>query len=93
MTTSCLWACFTPPRLTGFSLNVARWVVTNLRSESSYGKGNFSWTFALNGIAELYRWVGCGRALECGWVVVVRLFPGLVLVAGDAEHTNQRPSF
>jgi pimeloyl-ACP methyl ester carboxylesterase len=35
----------------GFSLEVARWVVTNLRRNAPQ---NFSWTFDLNGIADMY---------------------------------------
>ncbi|KAJ4757909.1 hypothetical protein LUZ62_068284 [Rhynchospora pubera] len=35
----------------GFSLEVARWVVTNLRRNAQQ---NFSWIFDLNGIADMY---------------------------------------
>ncbi|KAF8664050.1 hypothetical protein HU200_011330 [Digitaria exilis] len=40
-----------------FSVDVARWVATNLRPSDPLGQGsssNFSWTFDLNGISEMY---------------------------------------
>ncbi|OAY83257.1 Alpha/beta hydrolase domain-containing protein 11 [Ananas comosus] len=42
----------------GFSLDVARWVVTNLRQTSQpspSSSSSFSWVFDLNGIAEMYK--------------------------------------
>ncbi|KAK3166172.1 hypothetical protein QOZ80_1AG0042370 [Eleusine coracana subsp. coracana] len=40
-----------------FSLDVARWVATNLRRSSPLGpqSSGFSWTFDLNGISEMYK--------------------------------------
>ncbi|CAL4972788.1 unnamed protein product [Urochloa decumbens] len=41
-----------------FSVDVARWVATNLRRSSPLGQqssSNFSWTFDLNGISEMYK--------------------------------------
>ncbi|CAO2182114.1 unnamed protein product [Urochloa humidicola] len=41
-----------------FSVDVARWVATNLRRSSPVGQqssSNFSWTFDLNGISEMYK--------------------------------------
>ncbi|TVU36255.1 hypothetical protein EJB05_18181 [Eragrostis curvula] len=40
-----------------FSVDVARWVATNLRRNTPIGprsSSNFSWTFDLNGISEMY---------------------------------------
>ncbi|KAK9929979.1 hypothetical protein M0R45_027041 [Rubus argutus] len=41
----------------GFSRDVAQWVVTNLRATGPLGStpSTFSWTFDLNGIAEMYQ--------------------------------------
>ncbi|KAJ9567676.1 hypothetical protein OSB04_003642, partial [Centaurea solstitialis] len=40
----------------GFSNDVAQWVVTNLRqTNSSNSSAGFSWTFDLDGIAEMYQ--------------------------------------
>ncbi|KAF8025475.1 hypothetical protein BT93_F2346 [Corymbia citriodora subsp. variegata] len=40
----------------GFSMDVAQWVVTNLRpTESSDSPTSFSWVFDLEGIAEMYQ--------------------------------------
>ncbi|GLT93871.1 hypothetical protein SLE2022_116410 [Rubroshorea leprosula] len=40
----------------GFSMDVARWVVTNLRPTGILGSSSsFSWVFDLDGIAEMYR--------------------------------------
>ncbi|KAG2593433.1 abhydrolase domain-containing protein C22H12.03-like isoform X3 [Panicum virgatum] len=41
-----------------FSMDVARWVATNLRRSSPLGQqpsSSFSWTFDLNGISEMYK--------------------------------------
>jgi len=41
-----------------FSMDVARWVATNLRRTSPLGQrpsSSFSWTFDLNGISEMYK--------------------------------------
>ncbi|KAL6840301.1 hypothetical protein ACP4OV_030111 [Aristida adscensionis] len=41
-----------------FSVDVARWVATNLQRNSTLGprsSSNFSWTFDLNGISEMYK--------------------------------------
>ncbi|XP_062207709.1 uncharacterized protein LOC133909336 isoform X1 [Phragmites australis] len=41
-----------------FSVDVARWVATNLRRSSPLGQqssSSFSWTFDLNGISEMYK--------------------------------------
>ncbi|CAO2172313.1 unnamed protein product [Urochloa humidicola] len=41
-----------------FSVDVAHWVATNLRRSSPLGQqssSNFSWTFDLNGISEMYK--------------------------------------
>lgn len=38
----------------GFSQPVARWMSTNLKSESN-GQGALHWTFDLHGIEEMYR--------------------------------------
>ncbi|GLI65404.1 hypothetical protein VaNZ11_008961 [Volvox africanus] len=73
----------------GFSTNVARWIVTNLRpvrSGTAYGSGPLTWTFDLDGIAELYN----SYENEHLWELVKRPPEGLSLDFVKAERSTFR---
>ncbi|EFJ44609.1 hypothetical protein VOLCADRAFT_64715, partial [Volvox carteri f. nagariensis] len=73
----------------GFSSNVARWVVTNLRpvrEGTAYGSGPVTWTFDLDGIAELYSSYESTQL----WDLVQRPPEGLKLDFVKAERSTFR---
>ncbi|GLC36320.1 hypothetical protein PLESTB_000774300 [Pleodorina starrii] len=73
----------------GFSLNVARWVVTNLRptrAGAAYGSGPLTWGFDLDGIADMYS----SYESTALWDVVQRPPEGLSLDFVKAERSTFR---